>query len=152
MNNHWQGMVRQWQESFYENRYSHSSMDQGQPDFVALANSYGIKGVNIENETQLHAALYEYRYYPYPILFDILITENENCYPMVSPGKTNAVMKGVHYQHDELEMVERLTNNEIRLELEVEQDTDETKDPGDESGKMDTNSSTDSSDETTKQL
>ena len=153
MNNHWQGMVRQWQESFYENRYSHSSMDQGQPDFVALANSYGIKGVNVENETQLHAALYEYRYYPYPILFDILITENENCYPMVSPGKTNAVMQGVHYQQAELEMVERLTNNEVRLELELEQDPEtETKASADENVKMDTNSNADSPEEKTKKL
>jgi acetolactate synthase-1/2/3 large subunit len=120
MNNHWQGMVRQWQESFYENRYSHSNMASGQPDFVALANSYGIKGVNIENETQLQEALIEYRHYPYPVLFDVLIIENENCYPMVSPGKTNAVMTGVNYQQEELDIVERLTNNEVRLTIEQE--------------------------------
>ena len=95
-------------------------MAQGQPDFVALANSYGIKGINIKNEEQLHNALYEYRHYPHPILFDILIIENENCYPMVSPGKTNAVMTGVSYQQEELDIVERLTNNEVRLTIELE--------------------------------
>ena len=95
-------------------------MAQGQPDFVALANSYGIKGVNIENESQLHAALYEYRHYPYPVLFDILIIENENCYPMVSPGKTNAVMTGVNYQQEELDLVERLSTNEDRMTIELE--------------------------------
>ena len=84
-----------------------------------------------------------------------MITENENCYPMVSPGKTNAVMKGVHYQQAELEMVERLTNNEVRLELELEQDPEtetETKASVDESVKMDTNSNADSPEEKTKKL
>jgi len=53
VNNHWQGMVRQWQESFYGERYSHSSMEAGQPDFVNLAKSYGIKAYDISNETEM---------------------------------------------------------------------------------------------------
>jgi acetolactate synthase-1/2/3 large subunit len=111
INNHWQGMVRQWQESFYDNRYSHSNMAQGQPNFVALANSYGIKGVNIETEKELKAALIEYKDYQQPIVFDILVVENENCYPMVSPGKTNAAMSGIKYQKEEIELLERHTDD-----------------------------------------
>lgn len=109
INNHWQGMVRQWQESFYDNRYSHSNMNQGQPNFVALANSYGIKGVNIGNETELKEVLDSYQSYPAAILFDCLVVENENCYPMVSPGGTNAAMTGIKYKNDEIALLKRHT-------------------------------------------
>jgi acetolactate synthase-1/2/3 large subunit len=107
INNHWQGMVRQWQESFYDNRYSHSNMAQGQPNFVALANSYGIKGINAENNSELTEALETYKNYPAPILFDCLVVENENCYPMVSPGATNAAMTGIKYKSEEIELLKR---------------------------------------------
>jgi len=107
INNQWQGMVRQWQESFYGDRYSHSNMSNGQPKFTTLSNSYGIKGINIENENQLNEALTKYKNYPFPILFDCLVVENENCYPMVSPGATNAAMTGIKYKHDELELLKR---------------------------------------------
>jgi acetolactate synthase-1/2/3 large subunit len=105
INNHCQGMVRQWQESFYESRYSHSSMEQGQPDFVALAASYGIKGILIETEEQLNIELNKYQNYAHPILFDFTVIENENCYPMVSPGKANIVMQGIKYQEKEFELL-----------------------------------------------
>jgi len=117
INNHWQGMVRQWQESFYENRYSHSNMAQGQPNFVELAASYGIKGINISNENELKNALTEYKNYRQPIIFDILVVENENCYPMVSPGKTNAAMSGIKYQKEEIELLERHTDDNIEAFL-----------------------------------
>ena len=116
INNHWQGMVRQWQESFYDNRYSHSSMNQGQPDFVSLANSYGIKGINVENETDLKKALEIYKYYPGAILFDCLVVENENCYPMVSPGGTNAAMTGIQYKSDEIALLKRHTRENDDIE------------------------------------
>ncbi len=53
VNNHWQGMVRQWQESFYEERYSASDMLNGMPDFVALARSFGVDGVHIRERDSL---------------------------------------------------------------------------------------------------
>ena len=57
VNNHWQGMVRQWQESFYGERYSASDMLNGMPDFIALARSFGVDGVKITSRDQLHGEL-----------------------------------------------------------------------------------------------
>jgi acetolactate synthase-1/2/3 large subunit len=95
VNNHWQGMVRQWQESFYGERYSHSNMAQGQPNFVKLAESYGIKAIHVISSAYLIEKLEEYKYYERPIVFEILVIEDENCYPMVSPGKSNEQMLGL---------------------------------------------------------
>ena len=57
VNNHWQGMVRQWQESFYEERYSASDMLPGMPDFIALARAFGVDGVHITDRDQLKPQL-----------------------------------------------------------------------------------------------
>ena len=100
-------MVRQWQESFYDNRYSHSNMSDGQPNFLALANSYGIESTSIENEKELIKSLIKYKDYSAPVLFNCLVVENENCYPMVSPGATNAAMTGIKYNQDEIELLKR---------------------------------------------
>ena len=98
VNNHWQGMVRQWQESFYGDRYSHSNMEDGRPNFPSLANSYGIKSIQVNNETELELALLESKDYIGPIVFDIAVVEDENCYPMVAPGKSNSQMMGIQKQ------------------------------------------------------
>ena len=98
INNHWQGMVRQWQESFYGERYSHSNMEDGKPNFPALANSYGIKSIQVVNETELQTALNDSIDYDGPIVFDIAVVEDENCYPMVAPGKSNSQMMGIQKQ------------------------------------------------------
>jgi len=57
INNRWQGMVRQWQESFYDERYSSSDMSCGEPDFVKLAESFGVKGYLISDRKQLQNEL-----------------------------------------------------------------------------------------------
>jgi len=98
INNHWQGMVRQWQQSFYGERYSHSNMESGSPDFVNLAKSYGIEGVQIFNENELTKELENYKNYNKPVIFDIQVVEDENCYPMVAPGKSNSQMMGIEKQ------------------------------------------------------
>lgn len=98
VNNHWLGMVRQWQQSFYGERYSQSSMEKGRPNFIKLANSYNIKAINVNNESELQTELVKYKNYSGPIVFDITIIENENCYPMIAPGKSNAQMMGVTEQ------------------------------------------------------
>jgi len=100
VNNHWQGMVRQWQQSFYGERYSNSRMEEGQPDFVQLAQAYNIKAIYIENSDELESKINEYKYYAGPIIFEILVIEDENCYPMVAPGKSNAQMMGVTKQRN----------------------------------------------------
>jgi len=98
INNHWQGMVRQWQESFYGERYSHSNMEEGSPDFIKLAESYGIKAISVFNQDDLDKQLKMSKNYGKPILFEFIVVENENCYPMVAPGKSNSQMMGIQKQ------------------------------------------------------
>nr|YP_009497751.1 acetohydroxyacid synthetase large subunit [Acanthoceras zachariasii]AWT40464.1 acetohydroxyacid synthetase large subunit [Acanthoceras zachariasii] len=127
INNYYQGMVRQWQESFYENRYSHSSMKEGQPNFVELANSYGIKAIKATNLYDMENALKIYKDYPDPILFEFVVIENENCYPMVSPGGTNAAMTGITYRSDELEILQRYSETDSNLDEFISIKTEESK-------------------------
>jgi acetolactate synthase-1/2/3 large subunit len=95
INNGWQGMVRQWQETFYGERYSASNMEMGMPDFVKLADAYGIKGMRIDSRDQLEGAIAEMLAHDGPVILDAHVTRNENCYPMVAPGKSNAQMIGL---------------------------------------------------------
>lgn len=101
VNNHWQGMVRQWQESFYEERYSASDMLGGMPDFEALAQAFGVEGLKIVERDQLHSGLAEAFASPNPTLVDVHVRRGENCYPMVPPGCSNAQMVGLP-SHPEL--------------------------------------------------
>ncbi len=94
INNRWQGMVRQWQESFYDERYSSSDMSCGEPDFVKLAESFGIKGYLFDNRKQLSNEFQSALESDGPALINILVRRGENCYPMVPPGKSNAQMVG----------------------------------------------------------
>nr|YP_002049511.1 acetolactate synthase III large subunit [Paulinella chromatophora]ACB43301.1 acetolactate synthase III large subunit [Paulinella chromatophora] len=95
VNNHWQGMVRQWQESFYSERYSASDMLDGMPDFVALAGAFGVHGIHISNRTQLRNGLQRALEHSGPVVVDVHVRRGENCYPMVPPGKSNAQMVGL---------------------------------------------------------
>ena len=103
INNHWQGMVRQWQESFYEERYSASNMLSGMPDFTALAKSFGIRGVLVTERKDLKESLRQAFSESGPIIIDVRVKRGENCYPMVPPGKSNAEMVGLP-AHPELAM------------------------------------------------
>jgi len=94
INNRWQGMVRQWQESFYDERYSSSDMSCGEPDFVKLAESFGVKGYLISDRKQLQNEFKNALDHDGPALINILVRRGENCYPMVPPGKSNAQMVG----------------------------------------------------------
>ncbi len=95
INNCWQGMVRQWQEAFYGERYSSSNMEKGMPDFVKLAEAYGIKGMQVSKADDLSAAIAEMLAHPGPVLMDVLVNKDENCYPMIPPGRSNADMVGI---------------------------------------------------------
>ena len=101
LNNGWQGMVRQWQESFYEERYSASEMTGGMPDFRALAEAFGVRGVQISERAQLRQQLAAALAHPGPVFIDVKVRRNENCYPMVPPGASNAQMVGLP-SHPEL--------------------------------------------------
>jgi acetolactate synthase I/II/III large subunit len=98
INNFWQGMVRQWQEAFYGERYSNSNMDSGVPNFVKLAEAFGIKGIVVNHRDGLEAAIAEMLAHDGPVLLDAHVTRDENCYPMVAPGKSNAQMIGLPEQ------------------------------------------------------
>ncbi|MDC3412718.1 acetolactate synthase large subunit [Aquibacillus sp. 3ASR75-11] len=94
VNNQALGMVRQWQESFYEKRYSESLLTT-QPDFVKLAESYEIRGMKIDNQEDLIHALPEVFSYDGPVLLDCRVRKEENVYPMIAPGKGLNQMIGV---------------------------------------------------------
>jgi len=93
-NNQSLGMVRQWQEIFYQERYSHSKISS-QPSFVKLADAYGIKAYEITSESEAEAILAEVMNDKEPVLLDFRVAENENVYPMIAPGKGLHEMVGV---------------------------------------------------------
>jgi acetolactate synthase I/II/III large subunit len=95
INNGWQGMVRQWQEAFYEENYSSSEMAPSQPDFMMLAQAYGIKGMTVDSRESLPDAIAEMLAHDGPVLLNAQVKRNENCYPMVAAGKSNAEMLGL---------------------------------------------------------
>ncbi|MED3660882.1 biosynthetic-type acetolactate synthase large subunit [Ureibacillus sp. FSL K6-8385] len=94
INNAALGMVRQWQELFYDGRYSQSLMPV-QPDFVKLAESYGIKGYRIQTIDEAEKILTEAINSDEPVLVDCRVKQLENVYPMVPAGKALFEMVGV---------------------------------------------------------
>ena len=94
LNNSALGMVRQWQESFYEERYSESLLEMN-PDFVKLAESYGIKGMKVDKEEDVEAAIKEMLEHDGPVLADFRIVKKEKVYPMIAPGSGIHQMLGV---------------------------------------------------------
>lgn len=94
VNNEALGMVRQWQESFYNERYSHSLL-HCQPNFVALAEAYGIKGIRIEDPNTAKQQLKEAIKYTGPVVIDCRVLQSEKVMPMVAPGKGIHQMEGV---------------------------------------------------------
>ncbi len=91
LNNEWMGMVRQWQELTYESRYSESYSDS-LPDFVALAEAYGWKGIRVSDPAKLDEAIAEMLAYDGPVMFDCRVTKNANCFPMIPSGAAHTEM------------------------------------------------------------
>ncbi len=85
LNNSYLGMVRQWQEFFYEKNYSHTDMLE-QPDFVKLAEAYGAEGYRIKTEEDLEKLLPQALNSPQAAVIDVIIEREENVYPMVPAG------------------------------------------------------------------
>jgi len=86
LNNGYLGMVRQWQEFFYEKRYSMSYME-ALPDFVKLAESYGHMGIKVEQESDLIPALIEaFKQKDRTVFLDIITDSSENVFPMIPSG------------------------------------------------------------------
>ncbi|MDT9506140.1 acetolactate synthase large subunit [Streptococcus mutans] len=95
INNHSLGMVRQWQESFYDERRSESTFDD-EPNFQLLAESYGISHYKLDNPLTLEKDL-EVILENKPMLIEVDISNREHVYPMVPSGKSNAEMLGVTF-------------------------------------------------------
>nr|WP_246879825.1 acetolactate synthase large subunit [Bacillus suaedae] len=94
VNNASLGMVRQWQQLFHGERYS-NSLFPIQPNFVKLAEAYDIKGMRVDQLSDLKSALEEMIAYPGPVLMDVRVAKEENVYPMISPGKGQHQMEGI---------------------------------------------------------
>jgi acetolactate synthase-1/2/3 large subunit len=84
LNNYFLGMVRQWQEKFYQERYSYSAMSV--PNFVMLAEAYGARGFRIEKQSELAGTMKEAFNTPGPVLIDVVIPKEEAVMPMIPPG------------------------------------------------------------------
>jgi acetolactate synthase-1/2/3 large subunit len=92
-NNGYLGMVRQWQELFWDRRYS--QVDMGNfPDFVKLAEAYGAHGVRLTDKTTLVEDLRAAIATPGPVMVDVRVTAEENVYPMIEPGAAARDMVG----------------------------------------------------------
>lgn len=85
LNNRYLGMVRQWQELFYNNNYSSTNME-AQPDFVKLAEAYGAEGYRIEKAEDMRAVLEKALASPNPAFIDVVVEREENVYPIVPVG------------------------------------------------------------------
>jgi acetolactate synthase-1/2/3 large subunit len=93
LNNGYLGMVRQWQELFWDGRYS--QVDMGSfPDFVKLADAYGCTGVRLTDKTTLVQDVREAIETPGPVVVDVRVTREENTYPMIAPGAAARDMVG----------------------------------------------------------
>ena len=87
INNGYLGMVRQWQELFYNRRYSHTHLRRGEsPDFVLLAEAYGALGARVTGAHEVKPALEKALKAKVPYLIDFVVEAEENVFPMVAPG------------------------------------------------------------------
>jgi len=85
LNNGYMGMVRQWQELFYDKRYVCTTMDCA-PDFVKLAEAYGAVGLRATNPAEVESVLAEGLSIPKPVIMDFIVEKEEGVYPMVPAG------------------------------------------------------------------
>ncbi|MBF8267707.1 MAG: ilvB [Dehalococcoidia bacterium] len=88
-NNNYLGMVRQWQELFYNKTYFATHRTRN-PDFVKLAEAFGMPGLRVTEPGQSMSAIREAMAHPGPVLIDFLVEEEENLYPMIPSGQTTA--------------------------------------------------------------
>ncbi len=86
LNNGYLGMVRQWQEIFYQQRYTATKLEN--PDFAKLAEAYGIMGLTVRNKAEVVPAIQRALHYDGPAVLDFIIEPEENVFPMVPPGST----------------------------------------------------------------
>jgi len=105
LNNQYMGMVRQWQELLHGGRYS-NSYSEALPDFVKLAEAYHAKGIRCADPKELDAKIQEMIDYPGPVIFDCLVTKDENCFPMIPSGKAHNDMILPDFEGDTGEIID----------------------------------------------
>ena len=93
MNNGYMGMVRQWQELFWDRRYSSVKMGDS-PDWVKLAEAFGATGMRCEDQADLEEMMDSALRTEGPVLVDVRVTPEENCYPMIPAGAAARDMVG----------------------------------------------------------
>jgi acetolactate synthase I/II/III large subunit len=93
MNNGYLGMVRQWQELFWDGRYSHVEVGD-YPDFVKLAEAYGATGMRFDDKTTLVEDMKRAIDTDGPVVVDVKVTREENTYPMIPAGQAASEMVG----------------------------------------------------------
>ena len=86
------------------------------PIAIGAQHTFFIPSIDIENNIELKQILEKYKTDSFPIVFDCHVVENENCYPMVSPGATNAAMSGITYKHAEIELLKKHSNKNDDIE------------------------------------
>jgi acetolactate synthase-1/2/3 large subunit len=91
LNNQYMGMVRQWQELLHEKRYAHS-YTEALPDFVKLAEAYHAVGIRCEKPGDLDGAIKEMIDVKRPVIFDCVVDQKENCFPMIPSGRAHNEM------------------------------------------------------------
>ncbi|HEY8450069.1 MAG TPA: thiamine pyrophosphate-dependent enzyme, partial [Bacillota bacterium] len=91
INNHCHGMVRQWQQLFYNGRLA-ASLFRGQPDFVKLAEAYGLRGLRVDHPDDVPSLMAEALAYDGPIVVEYVVRQEENVLPMVPPGAALTAM------------------------------------------------------------
>jgi acetolactate synthase-1/2/3 large subunit len=87
LNNGFLGMVRQWQELFYEKRYASSSLREISPDYIKLAEAYGAVGLQVRQPEDVVSALKKAFSIPKPVILEFIVDREENVYPMVAAGE-----------------------------------------------------------------
>jgi acetolactate synthase-1/2/3 large subunit len=93
MNNGYMGMVRQWQELFWEGRYTAVEMGPS-PDWVKLAEAFGLKGMRVDDKNEVEGAMRDALGEEGPVLLDVRVSKEENCYPMIPAGAAARDMVG----------------------------------------------------------
>lgn len=91
LNNQYMGMVRQWQELLHGSRYS-ESYSEALPDFVKLADAFGAVGIRVDKPADLDESIRQMIAVDRPVIMDVRVEQNENCYPMIPSGKPHNQM------------------------------------------------------------
>lgn len=96
LNNQWLGMVRQWQELFWDARYAYTDLTPGMPDFMKLAEAYGAEGIRVTKPEEVRPAIKRAIKSRKPCILEFVITGEQGVFPMVPPGKG---LQDMIYEH-----------------------------------------------------